>query len=379
VEKRLKKEIEKLKGRSLYRKLSAVCPQTGGRMNIDGRVYYNLSSNDYLGLSEHKTIIKAAKAACEPVFGTASSRLMTGSLLMHETLEGMTARFKKKEAALVFNSGYQLNVGVVSALAGKEDVIFADKLSHASLIDGILLSGARFFRFRHNDTVHLEDLLKKERGKYRDALIVTESVFSMDGDIAPLDEIVRLKKKYGAFLMVDEAHAAGLFGPTGAGVLEERSLEADTDLIMGTFSKALGSFGAYAATSSVVREYLINKCRSFIYSTALPQSVINADIAALSVVKKERYKAREVLDNAAFLRETLRAEGYKVLGASQIIPIVLGTAEEAVALSGKLRDKGYWATPVRPPTVPEGASRVRISVTYHTGRNVLDRLVRSMR
>jgi len=359
----------------LLRKLTTVSLKNDSLIRVGERDFINFSSNDYLGLSTHPDIIKAAGEAAGPVFGSSASRLMTGSTEFHSRLEEKTAAFKRKPAALVFNSGYQANVGVISALCGKDDVIFSDKLNHASIVDGILLSGARSFRFRHNDTGHLEALLSKERGKYRGALIIAETVFSMDGDIAPVEEIVRLKDKHDSLFMVDEAHATGVFGENGGGILEEKGVTDLCDIVMGTFSKALGSFGAYVATSKSIKEYLVNTCRSFIYSTALPVSVIKANIAALEVIEKEIHRREALLSNALYFRDSLRKKGFEVKGESQIVSIIIGKNEETVRMSEQLKERGYWVTPVRPPTVPKGTSRLRISVTYNHRRDVLDKFV----
>ncbi len=281
-----------------------------GKILVDGREYINFSSNDYLGLAYSPRLVAAAAEVLSNVVGSSASRLMTGSLELHHRLEERTAEFKGKPAALVFNSGYQANVGIISALCGKEDCVFSDRLNHASIVDGIKLSGAKLFRFRHNDTEHLEELLKRHRKDFKGALIVTETVFSMDGDIAPLDEISTLKVKYDSMLMVDEAHATGVFGKEGSGISEEKGVSQNIDIIMGTFSKALGGFGAYAAASKEICDYLVNACRSFIYSTSLPEAIIAANIAALEVVKEEPFRREELLLNAARLREdTKKAEG----------------------------------------------------------------------
>jgi len=303
---------------------------------------------------------------------------MTGSTQLHHLLEEKVAKFKNKPAALIFNSGYQANVGVISALFGKGDVIFSDRLNHASIVDGIKLSGAKLFRFGHNDANHLEEILKKERSKFNKALIVTETLFSMDGDLAPLKEIVGLKEKYDSFLMVDEAHATGVFGKNGAGLTGDEELFNKIDLIMGTFSKALGSFGAYVATSVETKEFLVNTCRSLIYSTSLPVPVIAANIAAIEIVEKEPYRRKALLENAAYLRNKLKEDGLEVRGQSQIIPIITGDNEKTVALSESLKEKGYWVTPVRPPTVPKGEARLRVSLTHNHDRAKIDKFTENL-
>ena len=298
---------------------------------------------------------------------------MSGDLKIHHELEEKTARFKGKESVLIFNTGYQANVGIISALYRSTDAVFCDRLSHASILDGISLSGARLFRFQHNDINHLESLLKKSAGKFENRLIVTESIFSMDGDKAPLKELVELKEKFGCKIMADEAHATGIFGANGSGLVAEENLTDRVDLIMGTFSKALGSFGAYIACSKKIKDYLINTCRSFIYSTALPPCVIAANIAALEIVAKEPFRRETLLENAAYFRSRLKSKGQ-----SQIVPLIVGDAETAVSLSDSLRQKGYYCLAIRPPTVPEGQSRLRFSLTYHHSKEVLDGLCSSL-
>ena len=345
----------------------------GGRIRLGGREYADLSSNDYLGLSGHPRLKSASKEAADR-FGTgaSASRLLSGDLSLHHRLEEATAEFKGKESSLVYNSGYQANLGIISSLCDRADAVFTDRFSHASIIDGILLSKARFFRFRHNDTAHLGSLLERERNRVRNALIVTETVFSMDGDRCPLGEIVRLKERYDCRLLVDEAHATGIFGKNGSGVVEEEGLTKKVDIIMGTFSKALGSFGSYAATSAAIRDYLVNTSRSFIYSTALPPSVIAADLASLDLVKEEPWRRKRLLENSVYLRNGLLKKGFTLKGSSHIIPVI---TEEAADISRQLQDKGYWVLPIRPPTVPEGGSRLRLSLTCDHTKEMLERLI----
>lgn len=375
MEQRIKKALEERKKDGLLRVLRTAEHSGPGMIRVDGREYVDLSSNDYLGLASHPDVLRAAREVSSTVFGAGASRLMTGTGKLHAALEEKVAAFKGKPAALVFNSGYQANVGVISALMTREDVIFSDRLNHASIVDGIKLSGAKLVRFRHNDIAHLQELLKAQRGGYKSAMVITETVFSMDGDIAPVKDMIRLKKEHGCILMVDEAHATGVFGETGAGTVEDLGISDEVDIILGTFSKALGSFGAYVAVSRDMRDYLVNTCRSFIYSTALPHSVIAANMAALDLVKGEKHRRHELLGNAAFLRKTLREKGFEVRGESQIIPVIIGDNHKTVRLSDALKEKGYWTTPVRPPTVPLGEARLRISLSFDHGRDVLERFV----
>jgi 8-amino-7-oxononanoate synthase len=348
----------------------------GGKINIAGREYLDFSSNDYLGLAEHEKLAEASKAATDTFgVGSSASRLLSGDLELHHELEERVASFKGKEATLIFNSGYQANVGIISSLCGRGDCIFSDRLNHASIIDGALLSGAKLFRFNHNDPSHLEGLLKKERANFKESLIVTETIFSMDGDRPPLKEIATLKTRFNSLLMVDEAHATGVFGASGSGVVEEEGLIKGVDLVMGTFGKALGSFGAYAACSRVMREFLINACRGFIYSTALPPSVIAADLAALEVVRDEPFRRISLLEGAEYFRNGLMRLGLEVRGSSQIVPLIVGDVRKAISLSDRLKEAGYWVFPIRPPTVPQGEARLRFSLTYHHTKDVLKKII----
>jgi len=363
--------------------LRSLCPadrRADGGICIEGRDYVDLSSNDYLGLSSHPKLKKASRDAADSLGTSGSaSRLLSGDLKLHHDLEEGVASFKSKESALLFNSGYQANTGIISAIYGRSDVIFSDRLNHASIVDGISLSGAKLFRFRHNDPRHLESALKEERGKFKEALIITESIFSMDGDRAPLKELVDLKEKYDCRMMVDEAHATGIFGAHGSGVVEEDGLEDRVDFIMGTFGKALGGFGAYMASTKYITEYLVNFCRSFIYSTSLPPSVIAVNMASVKIVKSEPWRRKGLLENAAYLRGELEELGLNVRGSSQIVPLIIEGTEEAAGLSERLKGAGYWALPIRPPTVPEGESRIRFSLTYNHTKDILRGLVDEIR
>ena len=362
----LKTELDGRRRAGLLRELRPIQRRLHGRIVIDGREYLDCSSNDYLGLAGHHRLIAAAKEALDKFgAGAGASRLMTGSLALHHELEEKTARFKGKPAALVFNSGYQANVGIFAALAGRNDVVFCDRLGHASLIDGALLAGCKLIRFRHNDTAHLSELLAGERRKYDRAWIVTESVFSMDGDRAPLRELVALKEEHNCRLFVDEAHATGLFGADGAGAVSEEGVTGEVDVIMGTFSKALGSFGAYVASSRELVDYLVNACRSFIYTTALPPAVIAASNAAIDVVAAEPERRRIVLESAASFRRLLAQCSFLVRGESQIVPLVAGDNERALRMAAQLREAGFWVNAIRPPTVPNGEARLRFSITWH--------------
>jgi len=376
---RIEEFLKKREKNNLLRVLRPATSRGEGLRNSGGREYIDLSSNDYLGFSTHPKLKQAAKEAVEKLgVGSSASRLLSGDLDIYHRLEEEVADLKGKEKALIFNSGYQANLGIISAFYNRGDVIFSDKLNHASIIDGIVLSGAKLFRFLHNDSNHLEQLLKAQRGKFKEALIVTESVFSMDGDKPKLKELVSLKEKYNCKLMVDEAHATGIFGKSGAGMVSEEGVVEGVDLIMGTFSKALGSFGGYVACSKVLINYLINTARSFIYSTALPPSVIAANLASLELVGEEPQRREELISNADYFRKSLEDLGFKVKGSSQIVPVIISDNQRIVKISEELQKKGYWVLPIRPPTVPVGESRLRFSLTVNHSKVILEKLIKDL-
>lgn len=356
--------LEERERQQLLRRLS---PSEGRRPGVavrGGREYVDFSSNDYLGLSSHPALVAAAKKALERFgVGAGASRLMSGNLTIHHELEEEVAAFKGAESALVFNSGYQANLGIIPALLGRRDLVLADHLCHASQLDGALLSRAALVRFRHNDPGHLSELLGKHRGEFRRCLVMTESVFSMDGDRAPLGPLLELSRRHRCLFLVDEAHATGVFGPQGRGCVEAEGLSGEVDLVMGTFSKALGGFGGYLAASRTIVDFLVNSARSFIYSTALPAPVIAANLAALRLCLSGEAHGEDLLLRAAAFRDALRAKGWVVGGDSQIVPVVVGESGRAISLSGYLAERGYLVLPVRPPTVPEGSARLRFSLT----------------
>jgi 8-amino-7-oxononanoate synthase len=360
----LVRELENLASQDQRRSLTAVEEALpGGRVRVDGRVLLNLSSNDYLGLSQDPRLIKAAReAAARWGVGAGASRLVVGHLALHEEVEARLAAFKGTEAAVIFSTGYMANLGVISALAGLGDTVFCDRLNHASIYDGIKLSGAGLARFPHRDLNRLEDRLRKAGTGRR--LIVTDSIFSVDGDLAPLQEMVALKDRYGAALMVDEAHATGVLGPQGAGLAEALGLTSRVEVHMGTFSKALGSLGGYVAGDRRLIEYLHNRARSFIYSTALPPPVLGAIGAALDIVTKEPEPRNYLLSQAEKFRHTLAQAGFDLLGSeTQIVPVLVGENAPALELAARLRERGLMAVALRPPTVPPGRSRVRFSLS----------------
>jgi 8-amino-7-oxononanoate synthase len=361
----IREELEQIRRSGLYRATRTISGKQAAYVRMNGRDMLLLCSNNYLGLADHPALIEASVRAVRQ-FGasSAASRLVSGTMELHEQLESEIADFKGTEAALLFNSGYAANTGIIAVLAGRGDVIFSDRLNHASIIDGALLSGARLIRYPHNDSSALENLMSKHRGSGR-ALIVTDAVFSMDGDIAPLTELVILKKRFNAGLMVDDAHGSGVLGDQGRGTAELLSVSDDIDITMGTFGKALGSFGAYAAVSAELRELLINRARSFIFSTSLPPAVLAASLAAIGVVRSEEGKRlREQLsDNAQHFRTLLQNAGFTLPdGTTPIIPLLTGGADVTMRFSEELLGEGIFAQGIRPPTVPAGACRLRCTV-----------------
>jgi 8-amino-7-oxononanoate synthase len=338
----------------------------------DGRRLLNLSSNDYLGLASHPDVLAAAARAAARAGGATASRLIVGTDPEYAELEAKLADFQATEAALVFGSGYLANVGVISCLVGRGDAVFSDSLNHASIIDGCRLSRATIHRYRHGDVDELEAMLQGSAAARK--LIVTESVFSMNGDIAPLVEIVELKDRYGAALLVDEAHADGVFGSHGEGYAHELGIANRVELHLGTFGKAFGAYGAYVAGSSLWVRYLVNASRSFVFTTGLPAAVIAAVDAALEVVYDADDVRAELLEKARRFRTRLASFGLDTCGSStQIVPLVTGASDAAVALSRALEDAGVLAVAIRPPTVPPGTARLRFSLTaLHGDRDVED-------
>ncbi len=356
--------LDEAKSKGLERN-ARIYPEAGGIIKIDGKEVLNFSSNDYLDLARHPHVLDGAREALDQ-YGTGStaSRLVTGTLPIHEELEARIAKEKGYPAALVFGSGYMANAGTIPVLAGRGDLIFADKLVHASMIDACNLSGAKLVRFAHNDGAALKQRLEQYATDDCRKLIITESVFSMDGDLAPLPQITGLAEKYGAMLMVDEAHASGTFGPNGAGLVREHGLEKSVTVSMGTMSKAMAGYGGFVACSENLRKLLINSARAFIYTTAPPPAVIGAALGALDVLEASPRLGNILQANADYFRSLLHEAGLDTLQSqSQIIPIIIGDNEKAVAISHTLREQGIIAAAIRPPTVPAGSARLRISIT----------------
>jgi 8-amino-7-oxononanoate synthase len=364
--------LEGLARENLRRELVDVEAVDARTIRVKGRAFVSLASNDYLALRFHKALMeRAAEWAKRYSTGSGASRLVTGNLDLFAGIEAKVARLKSKPSALVMASGFQTNAAVLAALfdrtvLGAEPLVFADRLNHASMHFGCKAAGLREIRYRHGDAAHLGELLSQHQGDRSPRFILTESVFSMDGDVAPLEEIARLARAHEACLIVDDAHATGILGEGGSGLSD------GADVVIGTFSKALGSFGAYVASSATTRNYLINRCSGLIYSTALPPPVLGAIGAALDLVPGMDADRAYVAKLAARFRSGAQALGYDTAAsATQIVPLICGAPESALHLGERLRQSGFWATPIRPPTVPKGTARVRLAFTRgHTESDV---------
>lgn len=371
--------LESLKENNLYRHLRTITGGQGPWVEIDGKQILNLCSNNYLGLASHPEVRKAAAQAAETWgCGSGASRLICGNLRVHELLEERLASFKGTEAALLYGSGYAANLGIISSLMRPGDYIFSDRLNHASIIDGCRLSRAKIVVFDHNDMDTLEAKLRltstssNGRSDIR-KLVVVDSIFSMDGDLAQLPQLVTLAEKYQAILMVDEAHATGTIGPVGRGAVAYFGLEKHVPLVMGTLSKSLGGYGAFVAGSRKLIEYLTNTSRSFIFSTALPPTVIASALAALETLEANPSLVTRLQNNAEYLRNQLTLLGYDTLNSqTHIIPVLVGEATVALEISRRLLAEGVLAVAIRPPTVPAGKSRIRVTVMANHSRDDLD-------
>jgi 8-amino-7-oxononanoate synthase len=354
--------LDELRERGLYRRLRLISGPQGPRVLLDGRPVLLLCSNNYLGLADHPRVREAAaEAALRWGVGSGASRLISGNMKLHRRLEDRLAAFEGYEAALLFGSGYLANNGAIAALARNGEVVFSDELNHASIIDGCRLSRAETFIYNHSDLDHLEWGLRQANG--RGSLIVTDGVFSMDGDLAPIEELMRLARRHDCRLMVDEAHATGAVGPGGRGSVAAARLAGEVDVLMGTLGKALGGYGAYVCASREIVDYLVNTARPFIFSTAPSPPAVAAALVALELLESHPHRVERLRDNAGALRETLVEEGLSVGPTeTQIVPVIVGDADAAMQLSELALERGVFAQGIRPPTVPEGSSRLRLTV-----------------
>jgi 8-amino-7-oxononanoate synthase len=362
IDRFIRPRLDELKARSLDRRIPDVDFGADRMLLTSGRPCLNLASNNYLGLAGHPALRQAAQEAVER-YGTSSgaSRLVSGNFAILDTLEAELAGFKDQEAALVVGSGFAANLSIFSAMADRSTVVFSDRLNHASIVDGISLSGAKHLRYRHNDADHLRSLLKKHNDAPR-KILVTDTVFSMDGDVADLPALVRMARDYKALLIVDEAHATGIFG-RGRGMAAEQGVESEVDVHMGTFSKALGSYGGYIAGRREIVDLILGRGRAFIFSTALPPAVIGSNLAALRLVAADNGPSVRLLSLAADFRGHLGVLGMDTgLSASQIVPVIIGGNLKTLGARDFLLERSIFAAAVRPPTVPEGTARLRLSL-----------------
>lgn len=372
-------ELQRLGSLDQRRFLKPMLQANAREVSYQGKRLVNFSSNDYLGLASHPRVKAAAQAAIEEFHASAgSSRLICGDLVIHERLESRLAGFKQKEAALVFSSGYVANLGIITALVGQGDQIFSDELNHASIIDGCRLSRAQVFVYRHRDLNHLEDLMR-EAPAARRRLLVSDAVFSMDGDMADVPGLAALASAYDSLLMLDEAHATGVLGSTGSGIVEHFVEQGSfvpgkhsIDLAMGTLSKALGSFGGFVACSADLREFLINKARSFIFATALPPSAAGAALESLQLLSDEPFRRESLWRNFGVLKSRLDESGFDAAASeTPILPLKFGTETFALQMSERLAQRGYFVPAIRPPSVPKSTSRLRITLcATHSGGEI---------
>ena len=354
----------------------------GKWIHLDEKKMLNLSSNDYLGIASDQKMRQdflSNLAIDKAIFSSSSSRLLTGNYPVYQKVEHLLTDLYKKESALVFSSGYHMNMGILPAIADKNTLILADKLVHASIIDGIRISSAQCIRYRHQDYRQLEELLDKHHAGFRSMIIVTESIFSMDGDVSPLPLLVQLKKKYpNTFLYVDEAHAVGVRGLNGLGIAEEEDCIPEIDFLCGTFGKAFASMGGFVVCSKIFRDYLINRMRTFIFTTALPPIQLEWSFFVLNQMinmKEERMWLRK---SSQKVKEALEEKGFTSTSSSHILPVVIGDSKETILKAGEMQRKGFYMLPVRPPTVPEGTSRLRISLTAGITSAELNQLIQNL-
>jgi 8-amino-7-oxononanoate synthase len=387
LEAQLQTSLAELNNQQALRRLTPIQSnqQAGCLQHPNGNWLINASGNDYLGLSQHPKLKQASHQAIEQWgVGAGASRLVVGSSQLHQALEAKLCEFKKAEAALLFNSGYQANVTLLQALCGKDDLILADKLNHASLVDGCLLSGAQWSRYQHANLSHLESKLKKAKSTLKGNLwIVTDSLFSMDGDTLDLKALVELASQYGAYTYIDEAHATGLFGKTHSGLAEHYGVTNQLTVQMGTFSKALGGAGGYAVASKALIEWVINKGRGFVYSTALPPAVVASNLASLTLLQTNCSPTQQLWHNVQQFKQCLAqypklAPYLTANSASQIIPFITKDNAKTLQASQRLQELGCWVSAIRPPTVPPNTARLRVSISASHSHEQLQQLARAL-
>lgn len=374
----LKKKVQELKEQGLYKELVTLDGPNEAECSINGKKVINLSSNNYLGFANHPRLKKAAVEAIEKYgAGAGAVRPIIGNMKIHDDLERLLTEFKREEAVLVFQSGFNCNAGVIQAITDKGDLIISDQLNHASIIDGTRLSKADKAVFAHSDMADLEKVLKEKRAKYENVLIITDGVFSMDGDIANLTGIVELAEKYNCLTYVDDAHSSGVLGESGRGTVDHFKLHGRVDIVMGTLSKAIGAIGGYVAGKQVTIEWLKNRGRPFLFSTGLPPAAVGAAIEAVKMLMSSTEYTDKLWANAKFFKEELGKLGYNT-GRSEtpITPIIIGDEAKTLQFSKKLFENGLFSGPIVFPTVPKGTGRVRCMVTAGHTTEQLDRAVK---
>lgn len=371
-------ELQQLDEHGLRRRLVARATSQGATIDVDGRQLINFGSNDYLGLAGRELSPAVRDALSSHGWGSGASSLVTGRGTLHARLEAELAAFEGTEAALLFPTGYAANLGAVTGLAGKGDVIFSDAKNHASIIDGCRLSGARVQVYPHRDVDYLRMMLP-QAASFRRRLIVTDGLFSMDGDLAPLCDLAELAERHAAMLLVDEAHATGVFGDQGRGVTEHWGVEDRVSARVGTLSKALGSIGGFVAGPAALIEWLANRARPYVFSTALPEAAAAAGLAALEIVRREPQRRRELLARAADLRRGLLARGWNIgESESQIIPVIIGDPRVVMEQALRLRELGFLVPGIRPPSVPEGESLLRVSLSHAHTPEMIEQLLNAI-
>lgn len=369
----IKEELKQIHDKQLFRILTELETGQSPEVTISGKSYVLLGSNSYLGLSVDPKVVESAKLALEK-YGTGSggSRLVSGSFDLHRMLEERIARFKNTESSILFSSGYLANIGTISALVGSDDIIYSDELNHASIIDGARLSRSTVRIYKHLDLNHLQELIESDKNTKCRKLIVTDTVFSMDGDLVPLPELVGISEKYGCILMIDEAHATGVLGKRGSGATEHFGVEDRVPVVMGTLSKAVGSLGGYIAGSKELIDFIRNRVRSYIFDTSLPPASLAASITAIDIIENEPERREHLWNMVNKFKTGIEDSGLRVLPShSAIIPVLIGDAEPALNFAKMLRENGVFTPAVRPPSVPHGMCRIRVTImATHTQEHI---------
>jgi 8-amino-7-oxononanoate synthase len=369
----IKEELKQIHDKQLFRLLTELETGQSPEVTISGKSYVLLGSNSYLGLSVDPKVVESAKLALGK-YGTGSggSRLVSGSFDLHRMLEERIARFKNTESSILFSSGYLANIGTISALVGSDDIIYSDELNHASIIDGARLSRSTVKIYKHLDLNHLQELIESDKNTKCRKLIVTDTVFSMDGDLVPLPELVEISEKYGCILMIDEAHATGVLGKRGSGATEHFGVEDRVPVVMGTLSKAVGSLGGYIAGSKELIDFIRNRVRSYIFDTSLPPASLAASITAIDIIENEPQRREHLWNMVKKFKTGIEDSGLRVLPShSAIIPVLIGDAEPALNFAKMLRENGVFTPAVRPPSVPHGMCRIRVTImATHTEEHI---------